>query len=372
MDMLFHSISFAVFLPVVFLLYWMGPVKCRWMLLLAASYYFYMSWNVKYAAFILAATFLSYISALFIEKTDSVRMKKGCLLLSGLLILGILFVFKYFNFFFEAIDMLADKCSISLHPITLTLILPVGISFYTFQTLSYVIDVYRGDIPAERHFGYFAAFVSFFPQLVAGPIERASNLLPQIKEKKEFQIQNAGYGARLMAVGYFKKVVLADTFAKYADVIFSDVYAYDGFALCMASLFFTFQIYCDFSGYSDIAVGTARLFGMELMENFKSPYCSVSIHDFWRRWHISLSTFFRDYVYIPLGGSRSGKIKKVRNLICTFLLSGLWHGADWRFVVWGGVTRRAADSGSRFAYNSVSFRETMGLVEEGNCYLFND
>ena len=227
--------------------------------------------------------------------------------------------------------------AIHLNPITLKLLLPVGISFYTFQTLSYVIDVYRGDVPAERHFGYYAAFISFFPQLVAGPIERTSNLLPQIKAKHQFDYDQATYGLKLIAWGFFKKIVLADTLSKYVSTVYDTPQNFSGFALVLATLFFTLQIYCDFSGYSDIAIGTAKLLGINLMINFKSPYFSQSIKEFWSRWHISLSTWFRDYIYIPLGGSRVGKVKCIANLMITFLVSGLWHGANWTFVVWGGV-----------------------------------
>ena len=215
--------------------------------------------------------------------------------------------------------------------------MPVGISFYTFQTLSYVIDVYKGNVKAEKHFGIYATFISFFPQLVAGPIERTNNLLPQIKAKHEFNYEQATYGLKLMAWGFFKKLVIADNLAIYSDKVFNNVYDFKGFALILAAFFFTIQIYCDFSGYSDIARGTAKLFGIELMENFKCPYFSSSIREFWSRWHISLSTWFRDYVYIPLGGNRVGKIRHYFNLMITFMISGLWHGANWTFVIWGGL-----------------------------------
>ena len=251
--------------------------------------------------------------------------------------MGILFVFKYFNFFSESFVDFAKIFSIQLHPVTLKLLLPVGISFYTFQTLSYVIDVYKGNVKAEKHFGIYATFISFFPQLVAGPIERTNNLLPQIKAKHEFNYEQATYGLKLMAWGFFKKLVIADNLAIYSDKVFNNVYDFKGFALILAAFFFTIQIYCDFSGYSDIARGTAKLFGIELMENFKCPYFSSSIREFWSRWHISLSTWFRDYVYIPLGGNRVGKIRHYFNLMITFMISGLWHGANWTFVIWGGL-----------------------------------
>jgi D-alanyl-lipoteichoic acid acyltransferase DltB (MBOAT superfamily) len=252
--------------------------------------------------------------------------------------LGVLFVFKYFNFLSASVAMLFQRFAIPLQPVTLQLMLPVGISFYTFQTLSYVIDVYKGEAAAEKHFGRYAAFVSFFPQLVAGPIERTSNLLPQInKPKFEFHYENAAYGLKLMAWGFFKKLVIADNLGVYVDQIFNDVHYYKGFSILIAVFFFTLQIYCDFSGYSDIAIGTARLFDIKLMTNFKSPYFSQSIREFWSRWHISLSTWFRDYVYIPMGGNRVSKLRNSFNLMVTFLVSGLWHGAAWTFVVWGGV-----------------------------------
>ena len=251
--------------------------------------------------------------------------------------MGILFVFKYFNFFSESFVNFAKIFSIQLHPVTLKLLLPVGISFYTFQTLSYVIDVYKGNVKAEKHFGIYATFISFFPQLVAGPIERTNNLLPQIKAKHEFNYEQATYGLKLMAWGFFKKLVIADNLAIYSDKVFNNVYDFKGFALILAAFFFTIQIYCDFSGYSDIARGTAKLFGIELMENFKCPYFSSSIREFWSRWHISLSTWFRDYVYIPLGGNRVGKFRHYFNLMITFMISGLWHGANWTFVIWGGL-----------------------------------
>ncbi len=333
--MLFNSLAFAIFLPIVFFLYWALPSKYRPILLLVASYYFYMSWNVKYVVLILFTTTISYSCAILMEKW---KKRKTVLLCATLMAsLGVLFFFKYFNFFTVNIAAVLNRFAIPVHPFTLAFMLPVGISFYTFQTLSYVIDVYRGDVKAERNFVVYAAFVSFFPQLVAGPIERTPNLLPQIKGKHRFDKENAIYGLLLMAWGLFKKLVVADNLAVYADQIFDDVHYYGGFSMLLASLFFTFQIYCDFSGYSDIAIGTAKLFDINLMTNFKSPYFAISIKDFWSRWHISLSTWFRDYVYIPLGGNRVSKLRNAFNLLVTFLVSGLWHGAAWHFVVWGGL-----------------------------------
>ncbi|MCQ2497641.1 MAG: MBOAT family protein [Lachnospiraceae bacterium] len=335
--MLFNSFSFAIFLPIVFAIYWLLPHKFRWILLLIASYYFYMSWNVKYVILILFTTAVSYFAAIYIEKAKDKKRKKCVLIWAALLCLGVLFFFKYFNFATESISNILSLFTIQISPLTINLLLPVGISFYTFQTLSYVIDVYKGEVKAERHFGYYATFISFFPQLVAGPIERTRNLLPQIKERHLFDYSEATYGLKLMAWGYFKKIVIADTLSRYVGTVYDNPQQFTGFSLVLASLFFTIQIYCDFSGYSDIAVGTAKLLGINLMNNFQSPYFSQSVKEFWSRWHISLSTWFRDYIYIPMGGNRVGKAKKIRNLMVTFLVSGLWHGANWTYVVWGGL-----------------------------------
>ena len=333
--MLFNSISYGIFLPIVFILYWLLPNKYRWILLFISSYYFYMSWNAKYVFLIFFTTLVSYLAAILIEKYNN--KKKLILWITLIACLGVLFVFKYFNFFFESIDYLFSLFSIKLSPITLNLVLPVGISFYTFQTLSYVIDVYRGSIEAEKHFGYYATFVSFFPQLVAGPIERPDNLLPQLKKERTFDYNKAIYGLKLMAVGFFKKIVVADNLAYYVDMVFNDLPYYTGFSLFMVAAFFTIQIYCDFSGYSDIAKGSAKLLNIDLMDNFKTPYFSTTIKEFWSKWHISLSSWFKDYIYIPLGGNRCSKIRHYFNLLVTFLVSGLWHGANITFVIWGGI-----------------------------------
>ena len=335
--MLFNSFAFAIFLPIVFIFYWVLPHKARWILMLAASYYFYMSWNAKYVFLILFTTIISYVAAILLEKTEKLRNKKWILVGTAVACLGVLFFFKYFNFVSESLTAVFRLFAIQMNPLLLNLLLPVGISFYTFQTLSYVIDVYKGDVKAEHHFGYYAAFISFFPQLVAGPIERTNNLLPQIKAEHKFNYDQATYGLKLMAWGYFKKIVIADTLSQYVSKVYDTPQGFSGFALILVTVFFTLQIYCDFSGYSDIAIGTAKLLGINLMTNFKSPYFSQSIKEFWSRWHISLSTWFRDYVYIPLGGSREGKIRHAVNLLITFLVSGLWHGANWTFVIWGGI-----------------------------------
>lgn len=335
--MLFNSIAFAIFLPIVFGIYWIVPHRFRWIVLLGASYYFYMSWNPKYVVLILSTTAVSYLAAILIENNRKRISPKIFVAGSTVFCLGVLFFFKYFNFFGETISEIASIFAIQLHPITLNLLLPVGISFYTFQTMSYVFDVYKGSVIAERNFGVYATYISFFPQLVAGPIERTNNLMPQIKSEKRFDYDLAMYGARQILWGFFKKIAVADVVAMYVDNAYKDLTRCTPFDLCIAIFFFTIQIYCDFSGYSDIAIGTAKLFGVNLMKNFDSPYFSTSVREFWRRWHISLSTWFRDYVYIPLGGSRCSKLRTSINVMITFLTSGLWHGANWTYVFWGGM-----------------------------------
>lgn len=335
--MLFNSFTFAIFLPIVFLIYWAVPHKWRWIVLFISSYYFYMSWNVKYVILILFTTFISYACALGLERADAMKKKKVLIVSTMAASLGCLFFFKYFNFASESVANILNLFTLQVHPITLNLLLPVGISFYTFQTLGYVIDVYRGEVKAEKNFGKYATFIAFFPQLVAGPIERTKNLMPQILEEHTFEYEKAASGLRLMAWGFFKKIVIADTLAVSVDTVYDSLRMYKGFPLLAASVLFSVQIYCDFAGYSDIAIGTARLFGIELMKNFDSPYFSTSVKDFWARWHISLSTWLRDYIYIPLGGNRVSKGRNAFNLMATFLISGLWHGASWTYVVWGGI-----------------------------------
>ena len=335
--MLFNSFAYMCFLPIVFVLYWALPHRYRCYLLLLASYYFYMSWNVRYVALIVFTTLISYVAALLIEKTDRERTRKLIAASAVLCCLLILFFFKYFNFMADTFSSLLSLFSITLHPITLNLLLPVGISFYTFQTLGYVIDVYRGRIKAERNIIVYATFVSFFPQLVAGPIERSTDLLPQIRAQHRFNEQKAIDGLKLMLWGYYKKLLIADHLSVYVDTVYGNLSGYKGFDLLLAIFFFTIQIYCDFSGYSDIAIGTAGLLDIDLMTNFRSPYFASSIKEFWSRWHISLSTWFRDYLYIPLGGNRCGKARHYFNLIFTFLVSGLWHGAGLTFILWGAV-----------------------------------
>lgn len=327
--------TFAIFMVVVFCLYWAIPHKFRWILLFVSSYYFYMSWNPKYVVLILLTTVVSYVAGILLERAEKATIKKFIVAITLIICFGVLFFFKYFNFFSESVTNVLRSFSLHVNPVMLNVLLPVGISFYTFQTLGYVIDVYRGTTPAEHHFGIYATFISFFPQLVAGPIERSNNLLPQIKSEKTFDYDTAMYGMRQMLWGFFKKIAVADVVAVYVDAIYGDLTSSTGFDMAIAISFFTVQIYCDFSGYSDIAIGTAKLLGVELMQNFKSPYFSKSIKEFWSRWHISLSTCFRDYVYIPMGGNRCSRMRCSFNLLTTFLLSGLWHGANWTFVFWG-------------------------------------
>ena len=335
--MLFNSFSYAWFLPAVFAVYWLIPDKYRWLLILLSSYYFYMSWNPKYVVLILGITIVSYAAALMLEKIDTQPQRRIIVIITSLICFSVLFVFKYYNWFTSSLASFLSHFSLNINPVTLNFILPVGISFYTFQTLSYVIDVYRKEIKAERDFGTYAAFVSFFPQLVAGPIERANNLLPQIKSEKKFDSKTAEYGLKLIAWGLFKKTCIADRIAPHVDLVYNSLYTSSTNDLLFAVLGFSIQIYCDFSGYSDIAIGSAKLLGINLSTNFSSPYYSASIKEFWSRWHISLSSWFRDYLYIPLGGNRCTNLRRSINLFITFLISGLWHGASWTFVVWGGI-----------------------------------
>lgn len=335
--MLFNSISFAIFLPIVFLLYWICPVKYRYLFLLAASYYFYMSLDVKYIFLLLFTTVLSYGLARFFHFAQNPAAKRFGLCSGIILLIGVLFLFKYLDFFFQTINLLTQNFAISIQAPTLKFMLPVGISFYTFQTLGYLIDVYKGKYPAEKHFGYYSLFVSFFPQLLSGPIGRGDSLIPQFKEEKVFHPDKASYGLKLMAVGYFKKLVVANLLISNVDSVYDNVNSYIGLVYIIVTLMFAIQIYCDFSGYTDIAIGTAMLFGIELTQNFKSPYYSRNIKEFWSRWHISLSTWFRDYLYIPLGGNRVGRFRHALNLMITFLISGLWHGAGLNYLIWGGL-----------------------------------
>lgn len=338
--MLFNSLTFLIFLPTVFILYWFvfnKSLKWRNVLLLVASYVFYGWWDYRFLSLIFLSTLVDYVVAMLLEKQEDKRKRKMLLSISLIFNLGLLGIFKYYNFFIESwIDAWATM-GVTMHASTLSVILPVGISFYTFQTLSYTIDVYRKQLRATPNFIQFAAFVSFFPQLVAGPIERASNLLPQFKVRQKFDYHQAKTGISLIIWGLFKKMVIADNCAYFVNQIFDSPGSYSAAELWGGAILFAFQIYGDFSGYSDIAIGVARLFGFKLMTNFRFPYFSRDIAEFWRRWHISLSTWFRDYLYIPLGGSRGSKTQQVRNIFIIFLVSGFWHGANWTFIIWGGI-----------------------------------
>lgn len=337
--MLFNSIEFVIFLPIVFLLYWFvfnKNFKVQNLLVVIVSYIFYGWWDWRFLILIAFTTFCSFISGILIDKYEGNRKKQKLISASNIILnLLILGTFKYFNFFAENFAAIFRSFGYEMNWVTLDILLPVGISFYTFQALSYSIDVYQKKIVATRDIVAFFAFISFFPQLVAGPIERATNLLPQFLRERRFDYTKAVDGCRQILWGFFKKIVIADNCAVCVNHIFENYTELPGSTLLLGGFWFTFQIYCDFSGYSDIAIGTAKLFGINLMKNFNFPYFSRDIAEFWRRWHISLTTWFRDYIYIPLGGSREGKWKSIRNTMIIFLVSGFWHGANWTFILWG-------------------------------------
>ena len=337
--MLFNSIEFLLFLPIVFVLYWFvfdKKLKYQNLLILISSYVFYGWWDYRFLSLILLSTIVDYFIGLGISNQAFLKNKRILLWCSVLFNLGILGFFKYYNFFIESWIDLFSSIGYDIKSVwTLNIILPVGISFYTFQTMSYTIDIFKGNLKPTKDFVSFASFVAFFPQLVAGPIERATNLLPQILNKRDFKYEQGVDGLRLIFWGMFKKVVIADSLAPMVNDIFNNYQDFSGVTLWLGAIYFSFQIYCDFSGYSDIAIGTSKLFGFEIMTNFNLPYFSRNIGEFWRRWHISLSTWFRDYLYIPLGGSKEGKWKSLRNIFIIFIVSGFWHGANWTFIVWG-------------------------------------
>ncbi len=332
--MLFNSLEFALFLPVILILFHIVPQRGRWGLLLGASFLFYSFWRPAYLILIVTSIIVDYIAGIRIESSNSERTKKLFLYLSIVTNIGLLFFFKYFNFLSGSLLGLFTDAYPQGYKF-IDVLLPVGISFYTFQTMGYTIDVYRRKLKAERHLGYFALYVSFFPQLVAGPIERAGHLLPQLRTKKHIESDDFLIGISRIIFGLFKKVVIADRLALFSDEVFSHATAYSGLPLIIGVVFFTFQIYCDFSGYTDIALGIARMMGIRLLENFKSPYIAHNINEFWRRWHISLSAWFKDYLYIPIGGNRISIPRKYLNLAIVFALSGFWHGANWTFMIWG-------------------------------------
>ncbi|WNH08617.1 MBOAT family O-acyltransferase [Thalassobellus suaedae] len=337
--MLFNSLDFAIFFPIVFVLYWLvfNKLHLRNILILVSSYIFYGWWDWRFLFLIVISSFVDFFVGNKLGKTEDIKKRKRLLYISLLVNLGFLFYFKYTNFFIEAFVDSFTLFGKTLEISTLNIILPVGISFYTFQTLSYTIDIYRGQLKPTKDPIAFFAFVAFFPQLVAGPIERASHLLPQFYNTYKFNYNQIKSGLLLIAFGLFKKMIIADRAALYVNEVYNHPSNYEGIETIIATILFAFQIYCDFSGYSDIAIGVARTMGFDLMKNFDSPYLSKSITEFWRRWHISLSTWFRDYVYIPLGGSRQGKYKTYFNLFIVFLVSGLWHGAAMTFVIWGAI-----------------------------------
>ena len=361
--MVFNSFGFLIFFPIFFLLYKVLPLKVRWVMMLALSYFFYMSWQADLIYLILFTTLVSYLCARMIEKNaDRPGLRKFYMITAVTVSLLVLFFFKYFNFLSNTVTAI-----FGLSEFTLDLILPVGISFYTFQTLSYVIDVYRGTLPAERHFGYYALYVSFFPQLVAGPIERPENLIPQLKTKNPFTANDFTVGMKFMMVGFFKKIVVADQISKYVDAVYNNATGgaeiVNGLTVAIATVLFAVQIYCDFSGYTDIAIGCSRVLGIRLMQNFNDPYSAVNIKDFWRRWHISLTSWFTDYVYIPLGGSRCKKWRHLLNVMIVFLLSGIWHGAAWTYVLWGVVHGVYQIVGNLTAKSRSKIIARIGIVE---------
>jgi alginate O-acetyltransferase complex protein AlgI len=336
--MLFNSLHFIYFLPIVWLLYWLLPKqywKAQNVILILASYYFYACWDYRFLALLIFSTLLDYLSGLQIHNSTALTKKRIWLWFSIIINVGLLGVFKYYNFFIENVVQLLSQIGVKAHLPTLNLLLPIGISFYTFHGLSYVIDIFYKRIEPEKRIIPYALFVSFFPLLVAGPIERATHLLPQLLRQRNFNYGTAVLGLRQMLWGFLKKIVIADNCAEYANQIFNNPSIMTGSVYWVGAFLFAIQIYCDFSGYSDIALGTAKLFGIELLRNFNYPYFSRDIAEFWRRWHISLSSWFKDYVYIPLGGSQGHKAKTIRNVFIIFLLSGFWHGANWTFIAWG-------------------------------------
>lgn len=334
--MLFNSIEFMIFFPVVTILYFLLPHKARWFLLLISSCIFYMAFVPKYILILGVTIVVDYFAGIIISKMQG-NNKKVFLIVSLITNIGMLFVFKYFNFFNENIKILADFLNWNYPIAGLSIILPIGLSFHTFQSMSYIIEVYRGKQQAEKHFGIYALYVMYYPQLVAGPIERPQNMLWQFHTKHNFDAKRVSDGLKLMAWGLFKKIVVADNLALVVNGAYGNPTGVNGLSLLIATYFFAFQIYCDFSGYTDIARGASRVMGIELMKNFNRPYFAKTISEFWKRWHISLSSWFADYVYIPLGGNRCAKWKWLRNLMIVFLLSGLWHGANWTYVIWGGL-----------------------------------
>ncbi len=362
--MLFNSLQFAIFFPVVTAIYFLLPQRWRVHLLLVASCVFYMAFIPAYILILFATILIDYFAGIYLELVQE-RHRKLLLWVSILSTCTVLFIFKYFGFFTGSFVGVASLFGYSIPRPAISIILPIGLSFHTFQSLSYVIEVYKGHQKAERNFWIYATYVMFFPQLVAGPIERPQNLLHQFRERHEFSYENATAGLKRMGWGFFKKLVVADRLALYVNDVYRDPQNYNGLQLTIATLFFSYQIYCDFSGYSDIAIGAAQVLGFKLMENFRTPYYALSVSEFWRRWHISLSTWFKDYLYIPLGGNRVGKSRHIFNLLITFGVSGLWHGANWTFVVWGLLNGVYLVVGSFTQVLRDRFFGVLGLSAEG-------
>ena len=333
--MTFNSLQFLIFLPIVIILYFVVPHKFRWVVLLVASYYAYMSWNPWLVFLILATTVVSYLAGVLMPKTKNQKVKKLLLVITIIVCLGILIFFKYFNFLLSSVINFLNLFSMNIHSVALDIILPIGISFYTFQTLSYVIDVYKGKFEPEKHFGYFALYVSFFPQLVAGPIERPENLLPQLKAEHKLNKEDLLAGLQLLVVGFFRKCVVADFVGLFVNNVFADLANANTLSLLVAGALFMVQLYCDFGGYSEIAAGSARMMGIKLSKNFDRPFSETTLSRSMRRWHMTLTSWFTDYVYIPLGGNRKGKFRQIINVFIVYMLCGLWHGANWTFVLWG-------------------------------------
>lgn len=362
--MFFNSFEYAIFLPIIFIIYWFilnKNLKLQNLFLLISSYFFYSCWDWKFLFLLAFSTILDYISGLKIYNSNTQIKKKIWLIISVSINLGFLGFFKYYNFFIESFADLIQKLGFTAHYSTLNIILPVGISFYTFHGLSYVFDIYNKKIKPSNNWIEYALFVSFFPLLVAGPIERATHLLPQIEKPRKFNYELAVSGLKQILWGLFKKIVIADNCAKAVNLIFNSYESQSGGTLFLGAILFSFQIYGDFSGYSDIALGSGKLLGIKLIKNFNYPYFSRSIAEFWRRWHISLSSWFKDYLYIPLGGSKGGTIKRIRNTFIIFLVSGFWHGANWTFILWGGLN-------ALFILPSIIFktnRNNMDIVAKG-------
>ncbi|MBA4166943.1 MAG: MBOAT family protein [Chitinophagaceae bacterium] len=333
--MLFNSFEFLIFFPVVTILFFLLPHKIRWLLLLLASCFFYMFFKPEYILILFFTIIVDYYAGILIERTQNPGARRRFLIMSLIANIGVLAVFKYFNFFNDNITGIASFFGFTNHIPYLRMLLPIGLSFHTFQAMSYTIEVYRGNHKAEKHFGIYALYVMFYPQLVAGPIERPQNILYQFHEKHYFDKQKMVSGLKLMLYGFFKKIVVADRLSIYVDSVYNDPANHHGFQVIVAMIFFAFQIYCDFSGYTDIARGSARVMGFELMPNFNRPYSATSVSEFWKKWHISLSTWFRDYLYIPMGGNRVSRARNCFNLFVTFCISGFWHGAGWTFIIWG-------------------------------------